>query len=228
MTQFVLANQTPQDEVGRTLPKARLYFYENNTFNFKDVYSDTARTSVLPNPVIADGDGRFPAIYLAVNSNYRVHLKDRFDKQVTPFLDNQGEAAQGLATEGTFTPSLVASFTTNITEGPSATFEGSWILIAEQLFLDFFINFDDAGAVPVVGSRFILDGLPSDIRPLNPPGIYSAGSGTLNNILTSSSFATYDVRVENNGGRLHITCMQVIGGVNYGDTIGGRVSYRIN
>lgn len=98
MTQFVLANQTPQDGVGRTLPKSRLYFYENNTFNFKDVYSDTARTSVLPNPVIADGDGRFPAIYLAVNSNYRVSLKDRFDKQVTPFVDNQGGDALGLGT----------------------------------------------------------------------------------------------------------------------------------
>lgn len=98
MTQFVLANQTPQDKVGRSLPKARLYFYDNNTFNFKDVYSDTARTSVLPNPVIADGSGVFPAIYLALDSNYRVSLKDRHDIQVTPFSDDQGVNAQGLGT----------------------------------------------------------------------------------------------------------------------------------
>lgn len=64
------------DEKGRTLPKAKLFFYENNTFNFKATYSDKAKTSVNPNPVIADGAGRFPNIFLDTGS-YRVVLQDK-------------------------------------------------------------------------------------------------------------------------------------------------------
>ena len=54
MSQFVFSRQFYNDEVGRTYPYARLYFYDTNTFNFKDVYTDVERTIPADNPVIAD------------------------------------------------------------------------------------------------------------------------------------------------------------------------------
>jgi len=98
MSQFVFSRQFYNDEVGRTYPYARLYFYDTNTFNFKDVYADVERTVPAPNPVIADGSGRFPPLYLDNGSDYRVWLKDRFDVQVTPFVDNYGFSSSGLGT----------------------------------------------------------------------------------------------------------------------------------
>jgi uncharacterized protein YegP (UPF0339 family) len=64
------------DDIGRTLAGARLNFYDTGTFDRKDTYFDSALTSVQPNPVIADGAGRFDTIYLATDSAYRVVLED--------------------------------------------------------------------------------------------------------------------------------------------------------
>lgn len=88
MSNFIFTNQFYNDKDGRTLPKARLYFYDNNTFNFTDVYSDPELTQVLDNPVVADGAGRFPQIFIDTSKVYRVWLKDRNDKQVTPYIDD--------------------------------------------------------------------------------------------------------------------------------------------
>lgn len=60
------------DDKGRTMPYASYDFYETNTYNRKDTYSDIGLTSVNPNPVIADGAGKFPPIYLDDKNAYRV------------------------------------------------------------------------------------------------------------------------------------------------------------
>jgi len=93
MSNFIFTNQFYNDDKGRTLPKARLYFYDNNTFNFTDVYSDPALTQVLDNPVTADGAGRFPQIFMDISKTYRVWLKDRNDVQVTPYIDDYSPSA---------------------------------------------------------------------------------------------------------------------------------------
>ncbi len=88
MSNFVFTNQFYNDEAGRTLPKSRLYFYETGTFNTAAVYSDPELTAQLSQPVTADGAGRFPQIFLDTSTVYRVWLKDREDKPVTPFVDD--------------------------------------------------------------------------------------------------------------------------------------------
>jgi hypothetical protein len=60
------------DTKGRTMPYASYDFYETDTYNRKATYSDIGLTSVNPNPVIADGAGKFPPIYLDDKNSYRV------------------------------------------------------------------------------------------------------------------------------------------------------------
>ena len=178
-------------------------------------------------PLLSAGDLNTAAIYNEAMKN--IDNYNLINLRTAAYLDAGVESGNvTIQTKGLYTPNLVASFTTTITAGAGATFEGTWRLIGDQLFLDFYINFDNAASIPVVGSRFIIDGVPVAIRPLNPSGIFSAGSATLSSSVTSSSFGTYDVKAENSNGRLHVTCMQINGSVNYGDTIGGRISYKIN
>lgn len=62
---------------GSGLPQAGalLYFYVTATSTPKDTYSDFALTVPNANPVVADANGVWPAIYLASDINYRVTVK---------------------------------------------------------------------------------------------------------------------------------------------------------
>ena len=88
MSTFVFPRQFYNDEVGRTLPLSRLYFYETGTYNNKQVFSDKALTTPMSQPVEADGSGRFPPIYLNTDIAYRVQLKDRIDQDVGTYVDS--------------------------------------------------------------------------------------------------------------------------------------------
>ena len=66
------------DELGRSIPNAELYFFENNTTTPKNTYSDKDLTNQNPHPVIADGAGRFPDMWLEAGT-YRVRLDDPVD-----------------------------------------------------------------------------------------------------------------------------------------------------
>lgn len=67
------------DEKGRTTPFARLDFYVSGTFNRKDTYADAALTVPNSNPVVADGAGRFPQIFMASDEPYRVVFSTKKD-----------------------------------------------------------------------------------------------------------------------------------------------------
>ena len=95
MSQYFFGKLFYNTKNGNTYQKARLYFYETGTFNFKDVYSDAQKTQVLENPVIADGAGRFPAIFMDTDADYRVWLKDRFDMPVTDYEDDVSPSTSG-------------------------------------------------------------------------------------------------------------------------------------
>ena len=69
---------TALDGNGDPISGAKLYFYEAGTTTPADTYSDGALTSVNANPVIADGNGRFGAIYLQA-IDYKAILKDASD-----------------------------------------------------------------------------------------------------------------------------------------------------
>jgi hypothetical protein len=65
---------------GRPVPGARLYFYRAGTTTPQITYQDFARTAAHANPVLADGNGVFPPIYLdEALPDYRVLLTDSND-----------------------------------------------------------------------------------------------------------------------------------------------------
>ena len=108
------------DEKGRTLPKATLDFYESGTFTRKDTYSDSALSAVNPNPVVADGAGRFPDIFLA-SGEYRAVLKDRDgveiatkDNLVNQIGDGEDIATAVNVTTATGTQSVRDAFNSRI------------------------------------------------------------------------------------------------------------------
>lgn len=61
---------------GLPLPNARLHFFATGTTNAAEVYADAARTTALSHPLVADSQGRFPAIYPDPDRVYRVRLSD--------------------------------------------------------------------------------------------------------------------------------------------------------
>ena len=63
------------NNVGNAIDGATLTFYESGTSTLANTYSDNALTSANPNPVVADGNGRFGDIFLQA-IDYRVVFKD--------------------------------------------------------------------------------------------------------------------------------------------------------
>jgi hypothetical protein len=52
------------DGNGNVRANARLYFYQTGTTTLQNTYADASLSAVNTNPVVADSNGLFPAIYL--------------------------------------------------------------------------------------------------------------------------------------------------------------------
>ena len=78
---FNLPWQQVFDSSGNTLAGAKLYFYIAGTSTPKNVYSDIGLGVALSNPVVANGAGRFPPIYMD-NEAYKVVLKNEKDELI--------------------------------------------------------------------------------------------------------------------------------------------------
>jgi microcystin-dependent protein len=66
------------DANGRPFPGAKAFFYAAETSDPLTVYAEYSLATPLPNPVIADGNGMFPAVYLDDGASpfYRVRATD--------------------------------------------------------------------------------------------------------------------------------------------------------
>ncbi len=66
------------DANGRLFPGAKAFFYAAETSDPLTVYAEYSLATPLPNPVIADGNGMFPAVYLDDGAShfYRVRATD--------------------------------------------------------------------------------------------------------------------------------------------------------
>lgn len=80
-TLFSLPRVTPVDSSGQPYAAAKLYFYAAGTLVHQLVYTDEALTVAHAQPVVADSNGRFAAIYLNpdASSDYRIQLKTSAD-----------------------------------------------------------------------------------------------------------------------------------------------------
>lgn len=69
---------------GRPVSGAKLNTYATGTSTAKAVYSDAALTIAHTNPVVADANGRFPAMFMEA-SDYRVVLTDASDAVIATY-----------------------------------------------------------------------------------------------------------------------------------------------
>lgn len=80
-SRFVLPYQTVIDGTGVPIPGAKLFFYLTGTSTPQNTYSDAALTVPNPNPVVANGAGVFPNIFLS-GAVYKVVLTDSLGNQI--------------------------------------------------------------------------------------------------------------------------------------------------
>lgn len=73
---FLLPFRPALDANAIVVPGAKLYFYATGTTTPQAIYSDSALTTPLANPVEADAAGAWPTIYLNNSLTYRVLMKD--------------------------------------------------------------------------------------------------------------------------------------------------------
>lgn len=78
---FNLPWQQAFDSSGNTLAGAKLYFYTAGTSTPQNVYTDVGLGVALPNPVVANGAGRFPPIYME-DTAYKVTLYNANDEMI--------------------------------------------------------------------------------------------------------------------------------------------------
>jgi hypothetical protein len=75
--QFFLPYQIAVKPTNIGAPGAKAYFYASGTTTLRPVYATDALSTQLANPVVADGAGRFPDIYLDNTLTYRLYLTDK-------------------------------------------------------------------------------------------------------------------------------------------------------
>lgn len=66
------------DRNGVPMPKAQLFFYQGGTSILQSVFTDETLTVQAPNPLIADGAGRFPETWGDTLQPYDVKWTDRY------------------------------------------------------------------------------------------------------------------------------------------------------
>ena len=73
-TLFALPRVTPVDSSGQPYAAAKLYFYGAGTVIHQTVYADEDLATPHAQPVVADANGRFAAIYMDPESasDYRI------------------------------------------------------------------------------------------------------------------------------------------------------------
>lgn len=87
------------DGDGLSMAGAKLYFYQTGTSTPQDTYSDAGLTTPNSNPVLADGDGLWPPIYMGT-TDYKAILKTAADvavQTIDPVLINP--ATSGLSAQ---------------------------------------------------------------------------------------------------------------------------------
>ena len=79
---FFLPKQILVDSAGQPVAGAKANFYLTTTTTRTDTYTDSALATPHDNPVVADANGKFAAIYLDPTVTYRCILTDADDVQI--------------------------------------------------------------------------------------------------------------------------------------------------
>lgn len=105
---YFQSGQVVIDNNGNRAPGAKLYFFDANTTTPRNTYSDADLTAQRTHPVVADGNGRIPVIYLAYGS---------FDVKVTSSGGTQFFYHTDIANPAPFDDSTTFDTTTVLATG---------------------------------------------------------------------------------------------------------------
>jgi hypothetical protein len=144
--QFSLPYMVAFKPSGVGVPGAKMFFYAPGTTTKRPVYSTSALTTQLSNPVVADGAGRFPNIYLDNALTYKVVIYNKsgtgtplysVDPYVVnaapssdalqPYQDAAAASASAAATSATSAATNAASAATSATAAASSASSASAI-----------------------------------------------------------------------------------------------------
>lgn len=210
---------------GESLSGAKLYFYQAGTTTPITTYTTAALTVAHNHPVVADGDGVFPAIFIneSVNATYRVQLYTSADvlkydidnleaRYLNPFLNSieLGHASDTtitrasagvIAVEGVNLLSANTGMPIGVTGSYTGTFTGC--TTADTVAIRYAI----AGSIVslhVIGSiatsnatSFTITGAPAALRPATAQLGYSTVYAFTNN--GTVEYGTVGVRMSTAG-----------------------------
>lgn len=168
------------DSLGIPDPGATLTFYETNTTTPKNTYQEAALTTPNTNPVVADGTGRFPEMYLQ-SGLYSIVYKDA-DGATIKTIDDFNGAGSG----------------TGDVIGPASSTDHVWPRFDSttgKLLQDGSWAEDDSGDV-VAGGAINMNG-----------NVVNMGGGSINESegAAVASATTTDIFGGDDGNTLHIT-----------------------
>ena len=84
------------DANGDPVSGAKLYFFDAGTSTERDVFTSSALSTTITQPVVSDANGWFQAIYIdGTAGNYKDRLHDASDVALRDDLDNISPAVQG-------------------------------------------------------------------------------------------------------------------------------------
>lgn len=101
---------------GSSLASSKLYFFQSGTLTPITTYTTSALSVAHTHPVVADGEGVFPAIFLnpTVNATYRVQLKTLAD--VLKYdEDNLQTAQESVDVQWTFNAQVKGTYSSDAT-----------------------------------------------------------------------------------------------------------------
>jgi hypothetical protein len=125
------------NSAGTPYALAKLYIYEEGTTDLVDVFNNRQLSTPLTNPVVADSNGVFPAIFVSPqNFPYlRMQLKDSAD--VLIYDQDNIQTAESVFASGLFTGSLIVAGTIQTSGEVNA---GNIDIQAANPVIDFFEN----------------------------------------------------------------------------------------
>jgi microcystin-dependent protein len=130
--QYFTASTFEINQDGVPLAGGQLFFYVTQTTTPQNVYADPLLTTPLSNPVIADANGRFGAIWLNPSIAYKVQLwtaatPDNPTGTQIWSEDPVGPAAGGVPTSSTGIVGEIRQFA-----GPASSIPSLWFICAGQ------------------------------------------------------------------------------------------------
>lgn len=94
---IVIPNWMPAlDSDGEPIPGARMFFYQNETTTLQAIYANENLTATLPNPLSANGSGRFQDVWADTSLTYSVVVDAPYGPPGAPFTyDNVVAGSNG-------------------------------------------------------------------------------------------------------------------------------------